>query len=245
MAKNAMMSIREQIQKERDALTKSMGVKTLSVKQGKFWHGNTESDKDEVAVVILAFAHNAAWWAEAWSPGQSAVPDCAATGLVNTVYVDDTRASPPVKLGYSELIPVGEDKQAASCGVCPLNEFGTGVGGKGKACNNTYMLAVLPVTAPDEDIHTVRISKAGLKAKNKYLANHGTKNRVSYEFATTLKAKPAGAGWTIEVLSDNLMDLDDENLEKFYGRIEEAKAMLVRKPTDEADETEDSANDAA
>jgi len=224
-----IMSIQEQIKKQVAALQESTTDKVISInRKGNFQIGAIESDSDTVQVVILAFAHNAAYWEGAWQPGQSSVPDCAATGEVNTQYA--TNARPPMIKSFDELVPrAAEDKdpQAENCGECPMNVFGTGMGGKGKACKNSYTLAVLPANDPEGHIHKARISASGLKHFHEYLKSLATLGTTWFAVKTTLKSAEAGSGWTIQTLSAGLEPLDDSQLTKFYSRLDEATKMLT------------------
>lgn len=55
-------------------------------------------------------------------------------------------------------------RQADNCTTCPQNKFGSATnGGKGKACANTYRLAIVPPDAtPNSDILMLKISPTGL-----------------------------------------------------------------------------------
>ena len=237
----AMMSIQEQIKKQVAALQESMSEKTITVaRSGKFQVGPVESESDTIDVVILGFVHNAAFWEKAWTPGQSAIPDCAATGEMNMQYAE--RPKPPMVATFDALEPrAGADDQqpqAENCGECPNNVFGTGMGGKGKACKNTYTMAVLPAGDPKGDIHKARISASGLKFFNNYLKSLASLGLPWYAVQTTLKTEPAGSGWTIKVLSDSIKALDEKTLMAFYPRCEEATKVLTYTPPASADETE-------
>ena len=70
-----------------------------------------------------------------------------------------------------DLVPSDNspDKQADECKTCPMNEFGSK--GKGKACANTYMLAVLPPDADDTtQIYTLKVSPTGRKSFEAFVA---------------------------------------------------------------------------
>lgn len=236
----AIMSIRDQIKKQAAALNESLAVKAISVnKKGNFQIGAIESTSDTMQVVILAFSYSKAYWEKSFSAGNSSVPDCTAQGDVDTYYAE--KAALPVVASFLDLVPnaPAEDKevQSESCGECPLNEFGTGQGGKGKACKDAVVLAVLPANDPKGHIHTVRISASGIKHFRDFLKTLGTAGTTWFAVAATLKAIDAGAQYTVKVLNgkEEIMPLADAQLTEFYGRVEEAKKIVGPRPAKPAE----------
>ncbi len=80
----------------------------------------------------------------------------------NMLYVgayDRNNPTPPVCYADNKVIadmaPVPESPQvqAENCGVCSMNVFGSGAGGRSKACKNTRELAVLFVDPQDPEAH--------------------------------------------------------------------------------------------
>lgn len=245
-ANKEMISIQEQIKQQVAALQESTADKSITVnRQGNFQVGVVESKSNTLKVVILGFVHNAAWWEKSWTPGQSAIPDCAATGEINTQYAEAAR--PPMVKSFDELEPriiEGENEdgeprepQAAVCGECPNNVFGSGPNGKGKACKNSYILAVLPADDPEGHIHKVRISASGLKHFHEYLKTLATVGTTWFAVTTVLQSAEAGSGWTIKVLSKGMEALPEKELTAFYSRIEEAKKLLTFTPREDSTET--------
>ena len=62
-------------------------------------------------------------------------------------------------------------KQADNCGACAMNKYGSATnGGKGKACQNLYRLAIVPPDAgPENDIWLVKVSPTGLSNWSHYV----------------------------------------------------------------------------
>jgi len=62
-------------------------------------------------------------------------------------------------------------KQADACSTCASNKFGSATnGGKGKACSNTYRLAVVPPDATkDSDIWLLKVSPTSLARWTHYV----------------------------------------------------------------------------
>lgn len=131
--------------------------------------------------------------------------------------------SNPVKLVPSANSPL---KQADDCTSCPMNAFGSK--GKGKACSNTRLLAVLPPDADDSTpLWLLKVSPTGGKAFDGFVRS----------VATTFQLPPIGVVVTVSfdenedypklVFSD---PKPNNNVGTHYGRQEEARALLVAEP---------------
>jgi hypothetical protein len=70
-----------------------------------------------------------------------------------------------------ETAPVPEHESCFEAGkiTCPNNEFGTGKNGKGKACANTRLLAVVNPTEEDPTIYLLKVSATGIKPFDNYV----------------------------------------------------------------------------
>jgi len=84
--------------------------------------------------------------------------------------------NPPVCFAISkkvtDLTPSANSpkKQANSCDICPLNEFGSD--GAGKACKNTRLLAViLPDLDDNNSIYTLSVSPTAIKGFDGYVGS--------------------------------------------------------------------------
>lgn len=230
--KKEVMSLQEQIKQQVVQLQESMGDKTITIdaRTGKFRVGSTEGG-DSTSVVILAFSFQGAFWSKSYKQGQTELPDCSVMGAVDTKYAD--AAIPPYVGAFTDLVPRGKDDDTAPeaevCGECPNNIFGSSPTGEGKACKQSYILAVLPSDQPDGHIHKVKISASGMRFFNTYLKNIATAGTTWWANATTLEVMSAGASWSVKTLSDagSVTALSEAQLEAFYKRIPEAKAMLT------------------
>lgn len=102
--------------------------------------GEAESLK-KLAAVIVYVQKQRLYWKEAFGSGEVTPPDCVSMDLIN-----------------------GHGEPGGKCAECPLNEFGSGRNGEGKACTekrNIYILtkdALLPynLTAPVKSIENYR-----------------------------------------------------------------------------------------
>lgn len=91
-----------------------------------------------------------------FNPNIRPTPKCWAYGR------NDTQLTP------SEHSP---QRQAENCATCPQNKYGSATnGGRGKACTNTYRLAIIPPDAtPESDILMLKISPTGLTRWSNYV----------------------------------------------------------------------------
>ena len=83
----------------------------------------------------------------------------------------------PTLLAASNNSP---DKQADSCSVCPMNQFGSAAVGKGKACKNTRLVAVTPSSdiTSNSAIWVASIPPASLKAFDAYVGGLASKHQT-------------------------------------------------------------------
>lgn len=93
---------------------------------------------DELQVVVLDYTSRNNFYSTPWDPNNPAPPDCYAIGKV-----------------IADMAPEDDSpqKQNDDCRTCPLNAFGSGQGGSGKACQNRRLVAVLVVDPENPDAH--------------------------------------------------------------------------------------------
>jgi len=104
-------------------------------------------------LVLVDFLSYYNFYEGAYDKDNIVPPTCFALGLE------------PTSLVPSDNSP---EKQASACSSCPMNQFGSA--GKGKACTNNRLIAVLP---PDADVDTpiwiMKVSPTALKAFDGYV----------------------------------------------------------------------------
>ena len=116
--------------------------------------------KSEVNVVIVAYTNYNALFDTRYSPGNFEVPRCYALNPITEKMAPAANATEP---------------QAASCAVCPQNQFKSADGGRGagKACRNARRLAVLLVETGNSldtaELMTIAVPPTSLKAFDRYL----------------------------------------------------------------------------
>lgn len=89
---------------------------------------------------------------------------------------DRANPSPPACASLSRnptgMIPIKgvPDKQSDACTGCPMNEWESAASGKGKACKEMRILAVLPEDADETTpLSILKVSPTGLKAFDSYV----------------------------------------------------------------------------
>lgn len=104
-------------------------------------------------VVIIDFITQNKYYDQPWDPNNIQPPACFAIGKD----IDDMKPSDN-----------SPDKQANSCEECPQNQFGSA--GRGKACKNTRVLAVLPLVGDEpQQLATLTVSPTAIKAFDAYV----------------------------------------------------------------------------
>jgi hypothetical protein len=113
------------------ARTLQTGNKFFSLKSGVFSFDGKPLPGNEIYVVILDGVFANTHYAGKFDPGNPASPDCYAFGR-------DAQSMTP----HDNVAP--EEKHSDRCATCPMNVFGSADEGQGKACKNTYRLALIP-----------------------------------------------------------------------------------------------------
>lgn len=162
-------------------------------------------------------------------PLQLVIVDFAASNSFYDRPFDKDDVIPPacysVGLDPRKLIPVAAspDKQCDNCHACPNNAFGSK--GKGKACTNNRLLAVLPPDGDaDSPLWQLSVSPTALKAFDGYVQ----------AVARTFQTPPVGVVTTVSFDPNNdypSLQFGDpqpnENLAEHFARQAEAREMLM------------------
>jgi hypothetical protein len=94
---------------------------------------------DEIHLIIVDFSTRKSFYSQPFDRNNPTPPDCYAIGKVIKALAPDDSAIPA--------------KQHDNCAECPLNQWGSGNGGNGKACREFRDLAVLVVDPENPDAH--------------------------------------------------------------------------------------------
>lgn len=174
------------------------------------------SEGEEIEVVIVDFCSNYAYFDQPYDPDTPMPPACFAISF------DQKTLSPS---------PNSPDPQADSCATCPMNQFGSSLVGKGKACKNTLQLAIMPVAYDDTDppLWTVSIPPTGIKHFNAYAVRLASRYRTVPIGVVTKISLKREVSWS-EPLYEVVRPLRTEEFETYLSRREQAKEMLLTEP---------------
>lgn len=196
---------------ESEGKTAPGGGNKIRVTQDKqFTLPDGTKTREPLQVVIVDFTSKNEFYEGAYDKDNIASPVCFAIG-------DQAL----------KLVPSGNstDKQANSCGECPMNAFGSK--GAGKACKNTRLLAVMPSDADaDTPLWLLQVSPTALKGFDGYVKD------VQRQFGTP----PVGVVTTVSFGDSDYATLafggalENPNIEVHLSRYDEAKALLAEEP---------------
>lgn len=181
---------------------------------------------NEIQIVIVDFASHNKFYDQAYNSQNPAPPACYAIGA-------------PASQGGSGIASMAPEKdspdiQSPTCGPCPLNQFGSGAGGKSKACQNRRVAAVLIVdpenpeahNEPDAPIYTLDLSPSNIKAFDGAISM-ATKSLGHYiKVMFTLTGKNVGTYATVSFTDP----VPNPGYAVHAGRRAQCEDMLTRKP---------------
>lgn len=148
---------------------------------------------------------------------------------------DPDKITPPIcgALGFDvndNLIPLDEspEKQYDDCKDCPMNQFGSK--GKGKACQNRRLVAILPPDADDTtDVMLMDISATGLKGFDTIIAQMATvAGKEPHHFIVKAFPKQAGNTASKTIGFGEVRPLDEDKVAFFDAKIDTATTMLAQ-----------------
>lgn len=167
------------------------------------------------------------------------VVDFISTNLFFDGPYDRDNPSPPgcFALGPEPAMLIPSDnspnKQSETCSTCPNNQFGSAPNGKGKACKNTRLLALMPASAIAGDeaapIWIMSVPPTSIKAFDSYVHGLAIKNKtIPIGVITQLTLDPNNTFASPRF--DVVRPLQGNELEVFMTRREEANQRLMIEP---------------
>lgn len=168
---------------------------------------------DLLTAIVVDFVYTNNYYEGAFDPNNIVPPNCFA------ISVEPTGAIP------SENSP---DRQDDSCQKCWANQFGSA--GKGKACRNSVLLALLPPDANEETpLMVISVSATALKPWAAYAsAVARALQRPPYGVTTDFNCDPNFKYDTLRF--SNPQPLDADMIALVRSRREEARARLLVEP---------------
>lgn len=218
---NLPVNYAEQLAKEASEIAKRIAAPSgdrVRFKGGSAFITPDGQEGDTLQVVIVDFMSANLFYDGTFDRDNPAPPACFAIG------------PEPSMLIPSENSPA---KQAQTCVACPNNQFGSASNGKGKACKNTRILAIVPATALESDeeapIWVLAVPPASLKAFDGYVGKLSSQHRtVPVGVVTEITLDP-----TTDYASPRfsvIRPLKDNELGVFMARREEASKRLTTEP---------------
>lgn len=211
-----VVSIRESIRAQAFAdagrVAAPTGINIKVTQDKKFLLPDGTKTEGPLDLVIVEFASRNEYYEGAYDPNNVASPVCFAI-------------HPNVK----EMVPSANspDKQCDDCASCPKNQFGSS--GKGKACKNMRVMAVLPPGAgPDTPMWLLKVSPTAIKGFDSYITALQRLQMAPVEVLTSVDFNPAETYASL-TFSDP-RPLDDDEFANAAGRIQEAKDLLAIEP---------------
>lgn len=218
----SVVSVQEMMAKQLEALqgktAPSSGIKVRATQDKQMLLPDGTKTPGPIDVVILDFVSENVWYEGDFDRNNITPPNCFAIGDI------------PAQLAPSPNSPDKQGDEDGACAGCAMNAWGSGKNG-GKACKNSRKLAVIqvtedtdPATAP---IWILQTSPTAIKGFDAYV-----KTVVS-----TFKCPPAGVitrvgfdesqTYTTFVFGD---PVPNEDVAACFGRIEEARKLLMEEP---------------
>ena len=162
-------------------------------------------------LVIVDFVSANSFYEGDYDPNNITSPACFSIGTKPTMMVP------------SDNSPV---KQSNACSSCPMNQFGSA--GKGKACKNSRVLAVLPVGATaDTPLMILKVSPTALKSFDAYI----TSVVRSFQLPPVSVITEISFDDSVSYASLRFGNpTPNDNLEACFNRKDEAMARLLTEP---------------
>lgn len=215
---NLPINYQEQLAKESQEITKRLqsgGGSKIRAKGNTSFAMPDGTESPVIEGVVVEFTAMNTFYDRPYDKDTPSPPACYAIGDI------------PSLLAPSKDVP---DRQADNCATCPMNQFGTADNGKGKACKNKRILAILPEDADDStDIMLLEVPPSSIGFYDSYVASLSSKHKtvpVGVITRITLDPKQQYFSPRFEVVRP----LQGNEFGAFVTRRDEAKAMIATPP---------------
>lgn len=214
---SAMLDLKAELKRELAEVKGSVAPPSgfrVSLKGKMFTFPDGTQSAGPIDCVILDWRTAHTYYKGVYNPQKPESPACFALGKVIET------------LKPSENVP---EPQADSCGKCPMNQFGSAATGRGKACKNSRLLAVVPADA-DENTEPwiVTVSPTGIKGFDNYVTKlSGVMGMVPIQVTTRMALNPNEAYPTLVFGSPEPHEMD---LALLFKLREAAQPLLDKEP---------------
>jgi hypothetical protein len=212
--------MRDEIASEALAIKDQIGTPSgdnIAVTRDKtFRLPGSDAEAPEITAVIVDWVTYNQYYKGKFDPKNIQPPVCAALGKV-----------------IKEMIPIASAPQVqhSNCEECPKNQWGSDPqGGRGKACKNQRLLALLP---PDNiaggPLMLLKVSPMGLTNFDKYVAKFASSNSAvphAISAVTRISFDQKAEYPLLVFAADGL----NEDVEAAAARRKEARARLLTEP---------------
>lgn len=218
-ASGNVVSIQEALKAQAVALagrTAPVTGNQIRLSPGKFTLPDGTSTPGPLELVVVDFVSKNTYYPEGFDPKNIVPPTCFAIGT-------DIKSMVP-----SPNSPINQN-QGSDCASCPQNQWESDPkGGRGKACKNSRLMAVLPPDATDETpMWLLATSPTGVKSYDAFVAS----------VATMYEMPPVGAVVTVSLNPNETYaqlvftdPVPNSNVGTHFARQGEAQKMLAVEP---------------
>ena len=172
------------------------------------------NEGEELEVVVVDFVSSNLFYDGPFDRDNPQPPGCFAIGVEPSLLVPS---------------PNSPNKQAETCSACPNNQFGSA--GKGKACKNTRLLAVMPVAMDGDEppIWIMSVPPTSMKSFDAYVQTLASKHKTIPIGVVTRITLDQGVQFAAPRFSV-VRPLKAEEFETYMPRREEANTRLTAEP---------------
>ena len=170
---------------------------------------------DFLDIVVVDFVYYNTYYEGVFDPNNIVPPNCFALH--------------PVPKGMVPSVN-SPDAQCEDCSGCWANEFGSN--GKGKACQNRVLVAVLPTDAKEDTPFAILdISPTAVKSFSTYLSSVASSlGKMPYEVVTHIECNPATKHDVVIFPEQPVIIEDVAFLGMVESRLGEARERLMTEP---------------
>jgi hypothetical protein len=196
------------------------GAGIISFKGGLLLNGDRIKG-DEMTAIIVDAVHSNQHYGGTYNPNATVPPDCYAFGL------DDDEMAPH---------KASAKPQAATCKECPLNVMGTAETGRGKACKNIRLIALIDPTSissakklQDTDLIKASIPVTSVLNYGKYVHRLAALERPTWSMITRItRVEDDNVQFKVMFNEESEIDLKQELIEPMIKKLAEARELLTQ-----------------